>query len=264
MSGTAGTGASQPAEGRGHRFLGTGRTLGVAHRGASRYAPENTLAAFRLALEHGAPAVECDVRRTQDGHLVVMHDPTVDRTTDGHGLVGSLALEALRRLDAGRWFGPEFAGARIPSLEEVLDAVRGRALIKVEIKNDPTAQEGIEQQVVDTIRRRGMEDEAFVMSFDHQVVGRVREAAPRIATGILYSARLVDPVSAARAAAANALCVDWGYLDRGLVAEGHRAGLGVFVWTVDDEPALRRCQELGVDGITSGDTRMIGRLLGGA
>ena len=249
---------------RGSRFLVKGRTLGVAHRGASRYAPENTLAAFRLAFEHGVPAVECDVRRTQDGHLVVIHDPAVDRTTDGRGAVGSLTLESLRRLDAGRWFGPEFAGERIPLLQEVLEAVRGRALIKIEIKNDPVTSEGIEQQVAGVIRGYSMEDEVLVMSFDHRIIRELRSAAPRIATGILYEARLVDPVAAARAAAADALCVDWGYLDRGLVDIAHRAGLGVFVWTVDDEQAIRRCRDLGVDGITSNDTRLIARLLGGA
>ncbi|TMI84999.1 MAG: glycerophosphodiester phosphodiesterase [Bacillati bacterium ANGP1] len=226
---------------RGSRFLVKGRTLGVAHRGASRYAPENTLAAFRLALEHGVPAVECDVRRTQDGHLVVIHDPAVDRTTDGRGAVGSLTLEPLRRLDAGRWFGPEFAGERIPLLEEVLEAVRGRALIQIEIKNDPAPSEGIEQQVAGALRDHGMEDEALVMSFDHRIIRELRSAAPRIAA-----------------------CVQWGYLDRDVVDSAHRAGLGVFVWTVDDEQAIGRCRDLGVDGITSNDTRLLTRLLGGA
>jgi glycerophosphoryl diester phosphodiesterase len=249
---------------RSSRFLVKGRTIGVAHRGASRYAPENTLAAFRLALEHGVPAVECDVRRTQDGHLVVIHDPAVDRTTDGHGAVGSLALESLRCLDAGRWFGPEFAGERIPLLDEVLDAIRGRALIQIEIKNDPVPSEGIEQQVAVAIRRHTMEDEVLVMSFDHRIIRELRSAAPRIATGIVYSARLVDPIAAGRAAAADALCVEWDYLGRDLVDVAHRAGLGVFVWTVDHEQDIRRCADLGVDGITSNDTRLIARLLGGA
>ena len=249
---------------RGSRFRVKGRTLGVAHRGASRYAPENTLAAFRLALEHGVRAVECDVRRTQDGHLVVIHDPAVDRTTDGRGDVGSLTLESLRRLDAGRWFGSEFAGERVPLLQEVLEAVRGRALIKIEIKNDPVTSEGIEQQVAGVIRGYSMEDEVLVMSFDHRIIRELRSAAPRLATGILFAARLVDPIAAARGAAADALCVDWGYLDRDLVDTAHRAGLGVFVWTVDDEQAIRRCADLGVDGITSNDTRLIARLLGGA
>lgn len=246
--------------GRGRRFLQSGRTLGVAHRGASRYAPENTLAAFRRALEDGAPAVECDVRRTGDGHLVVIHDPTVDRTTDGRGAVGSLPLEALRRLDAGRWFGPEWAGERVPLFDEVLELGRGRALIKVEIKNDPIPVEGIGHQVVDAVRLHRMEEEAFIMSFDHQVTRAVRSAAPRIASGILYAARLVDPVSAARAADADGLCIHWGYLDREVVARARGAGLGIFVWTVDDAEVVRRCLDLGVDGVTSNDTRLLAHM----
>jgi glycerophosphoryl diester phosphodiesterase len=247
--------------GRGHRFVGTGRTLGVAHRGASCYAPENTLAAFRRALEDGTPAVECDVRRTQDGHLVVIHDATVNRTTDGRGLVGSLTLDALRRLDAGRWFGPEWTGERVPLFDEVLELVRGRALIKVEIKNNPCPAGGIEGQVVNAIQRHGMEDDSFVMSFDHQAVRVVRSTAPRVATGIIYAARLVDPVSAARAAETDALCVQWEYLDRDVVTLARGAGLGIFTWTVDDETELRRCLALGIDGVSSNDTRLIARLV---
>ena len=246
--------------GRGHRFVGTGRTLGVGHRGASRYAPENTLAAFRRALDDGAPAVECDVRRTQDGHLVVIHDATVDRTTDGRGPVDSLTLDALRRLDAGLWFGREWAGERVPLFDEVLALVRGRALIKVEIKNNPRPAGGIEQQVIDAVQRHGMEDDSFLMSFDHQVVRAVRSAAPGMTTGIIYAARLVDPVGAARAAAADALCVQWEYLDGDAVALARGAGLGIFTWTVDDEKEFKRCLELGIDGVSSNDTRLIARM----
>lgn len=246
--------------GRGHRFVGTGRTLGVGHRGASRYAPENTLAAFRRALEDQAPAVECDVRRTRDGHLVVIHDASVDRTTDGRGFVGSLTLDALRRLEAGRWFGPEWTGERIPLLDEVLELVRGRALIKVEIKNNPRPADGIERQVVDAVRRHGMEDDSFVMSFDHRAVRAVRSTAPRVATGIIYAARLADPVAAARAAEADALCVQWEYLDGDVVALARGAGLGIFTWTVDDETEFKRCLALGIDGVSSNDTRLIARL----
>jgi glycerophosphoryl diester phosphodiesterase len=254
--------AEQVAGARGRRFLSTGRMLGVAHRGASRYAPENTLAAFRLALEHGVPAVECDVRRTRDGHLVVIHDATVDRTTDSQGAVESLTLEALRRLDAGRWFASEWVGERVPLLDEVLETVRGRALIQLEIKNDPTPAAGIERQVVDAVGRHRMEDEVFVMSFDHTVVRAVRSAAPRMATGILYAARLIDPIAAA-ARAADGLCIHWGYLDEEVVAQARRAGLGIFTWTVDDEVMFRRCVDLGLDGTASNDTRLIARLAGG-
>lgn len=234
----------------------------MAHRGASRYAPENTLAAFRLALEHRAPAVECDVQRTKDGHLVIIHDQTVNRTTDGGGPVADYTLDDLRRLDAGGWFAPEFAGERIPLLEEVLAVVRGRALLKLEIKNGPAFYEGIERQILDALRRYEVEDDVLLISFDHPSVRTVRSLSPRVATGVLYAARLIDGPAAARAAGADALCIQWGFATEDVVAQAHAAGLGVFVWTVDEEEAVRRCLAGGVDGITSNDTRLLGRMLG--
>src|SRR5512143_1091036 len=108
--------------------------LVIAHRGSAAYAPENTLAAFQLAAEQGADAIELDVDLTRDGHMVIMHDATIDRTTDGHGRVGDLTLEELRRVDAGAWKDAAFQGERVPLLEEVFEAVGQRLLINVEIK----------------------------------------------------------------------------------------------------------------------------------
>lgn len=256
------------------RFLGRGqasgtsgpaaqarRPLGVAHRGASKEAPENTLAAFRLALHLGAEAVECDARRTRDGHVVVIHDHTVDRTTDGRGPVESHTLAGLRGLDAGGWFGAEYAGERVPLLAEVLEAARGQALVKLEIKSDPIPYEGIERQIVDIVRDLGMEDDVFVMSFDHECVRAVHALAPHLTTGILYTGRLVDAPRAAQAAGADALCVNRGYFSPRDVDRAHAAGLGFFVWTVDDEETLRRCVADEVDGVTSNDTRLMMRVL---
>ncbi|HKX16797.1 MAG TPA: glycerophosphodiester phosphodiesterase family protein, partial [bacterium] len=165
------------SEARWRRLRPGGRVLSVAHRGASREAPENTLAAFHLALDAGAAAIECDVQRTRDGRLVVIHDQTVDRTTDGRGAVGGLAFEDLRRLDAGRWFGPGFAGERVPSLDEVLALVRGRAFVLLEIKHGPVFYDGIERQVAEALRRLGMPAAALVMSFDHPAVRAMRAEA---------------------------------------------------------------------------------------
>jgi len=237
-----------------------GRALGVAHRGASQEAPENTLAAFRRALDAKIPAVECDVQRTRDGRLVVIHDQTVDRTTDGRGRVADLTFEELRRLDAGGWFGPAFAGERVPPLDDVLDLVRGRALVLLEIKNGPVFYEGIEAQVADALRRYEMAGSTLVMSFDHPAVRTMRGAAPEVATAIVYSARLVDAIGAAQAAHADALCPSWGLLTAEVVAEAHEAGLGVFPWTIDEETAMRRCLAWGVDGVTSNDARLLSRL----
>lgn len=249
---------------RWRRFRPGGRALAVAHRGASREAPENTLAAFRCALDAKSPAVECDVQRTRDGRLVVIHDQTLDRTTDGRGSVAALTFEELRRFDAGSWFGPAFAGERVPSLDEVLDLVRGRAFVLLEIKNGPLFYEGIEPQVAEALHRHGMADAALVMSFDHPAVRTMRAVAPEVATAIIYSARLVDPAGAARGAEADALCPGWGLVTAGVVADAHEAGLGVFPWTIDEEAAMRRCLAWGADGVTSNDVRLLARVIGPA
>ncbi len=246
---------------RGQGIRGHDAPQATAHRGAPRYAPENTLASFRVALDDGARSIECDVQRTQDGHLVVIHDQTVDRTTDGHGRVGAFALDELRRLDAGRWFGPAFAGERIPLLDEVMSLLRGRATLRLEIKNAPTIYDGIEKQVLEAIHRHGMDDEVLVTSFDHECVRRVRTLSPEIATGIIFTGRLIDPPGAARAAGADALCMNCAYVTADLVAAAHREGLRVFAWPVDDEDRFRHCLAAGVDGMTSNDYRLLSRWL---
>lgn len=256
-----GVAGMSPSGARWRRLRPGGRALGVAHRGASREAPENTVAAFRLALDAGAPAVEGDVQRTRDGRLVVIHDQTVERTTDGRGAVGSFLFEDLRRLDAGRWFAPEFAGERVPSLDEVLDLMRDRAPVLLEIKHGPVFYEGIERQIADALRRRGMLGAALVMSFDHPAIRTMRAAAPEVATGVVYDARPVDPVAAARAADADAICPRWRLLTEDAVAAAHDAGLGVFPWTIDEEEPMRRCLGWGVDGVTSNDVRLLARVL---
>jgi glycerophosphoryl diester phosphodiesterase len=195
--------------------------------------------------------------------LVVIHDATVDRTTDGSGLVSALPLDTVRSFDAGRWFGAEYAGERVPLLEEVLTLVRGRALIQVEIKSDPSPAAGIEAQVLLGLVGCGMEGEALVMSFDPECIRAVRSLRSEVATGILYAARPADIVASARDTGATALCLEWTYLDREVVAQARGARLGICVWTVDHEAAFKRCQELGVDAVTSNDPLLLLRLAAG-
>jgi glycerophosphoryl diester phosphodiesterase len=248
--------------GRWRRFRPGGRVLGFAHRGASQEAPENTLAAFRRALDAGAGAIECDVQRTRDGRLVVIHDQRVDRTTNGRGSVEALAFDEVRRLDAGTWFAPAFAGERVPLLDEVLELVSGRAFLLLEIKNGPVFYDGIEAQIAAALRRHGMRSATLVVSFDHPAVRAMREAAPDVATGITYRARLADPAAAARAVDADALCPEWPLVTPDVVAQAHAAGLGIFPWTIDEESALRRALAAGVDGVVSNDVRLLVRVTG--
>lgn len=225
------------------------RPMVVAHRGASGEAPENTLAAFRLALELGAEGVELDVHLSAEGVPVVLHDALVDRTTDGRGPVRDLSLEALRGLDAGRWFADRFSGERIPTLAEALALLRPVRVI-VEIKNGPIYYEGIAREVAAVIRETG-HPAVTVSSFDHPVLLEMKELCPRLPTAVLFVARPIDPVRLAKDAGAAYLHPQWAYVTAAMVEQAHRAGLRVEAWTVDDPVVMTRLAEMGVDGIMS-------------
>ena len=221
----------------------------VGHRGAMGHAPENTMASFADGLALGADWIELDVQLSRDGELVVIHDPTVDRTTNGSGFVKDLSLEELRQLDAGSWFGPRFAGAHIPTLAEVLDWARGRTRLIVEIKNGPIFYPGIAERVVACLREHNVVRETMVISFDHCVVRQVKSLEPAQRTGILYVARAVDPVLLASQSGAEVLMPLSSYVTEELIALAHAAGLSVSTWTVNEPEEMRRLISLGVDGI---------------
>src|SRR5262245_51347936 len=181
------------------------RPLIVGHRGAMGYAPENTFASYERAVALGVDAVECDVHLSADGVPVVIHDHTLDRTTDGAGPVQALTLAELKRLDAGAWRGAEFAGQRLPTLDELLAWCAGRTALSIELKNGPTFYEGLAERIVELVRAHGMVGQANVISFDHLAVRRVKELEPRLMTGVLFAARLVDAPAAAKAAGADAI-----------------------------------------------------------
>jgi len=175
--------------------LRRGYPIVAAHRGASRLAPENTIAAFEKALALGAPGIELDVQMTSDGHLVVFHDFTLDRTTNGSGPLKDHTWASLRTLDAGEWFSPEFAGTEIPQFEAVLNTLRHRAIINVELKPNSLGDVGFEKTVVSEIRNQHMEDDVVFTSFDHVAIHRIKAVAPDIAAIVTCGARLVDEVS---------------------------------------------------------------------
>lgn len=238
-----------------------GRPAVVAHRGASAEAPENTLAAFRRALEIGADAVELDVHLSADGHPVVLHDPLLQRTTDGAGLVRDHPLDVLRRLDAGRWFGEAYAGERVPTLAEALDLLR-RVRVIVEIKNGPIYYPGIAARVASVVAEVG-HPAVTVSSFDHPVLLEVAAAAPALPTAVLFAARPVAPVRLAADAGARYLHPHWAYATADLVAAAHAAGLLVECWTADEPEAQRHLAAAGVDGImTNHPARLLALLEG--
>lgn len=234
------------------QWLTADHLLVIAHRGASAAAPENTLAAFTLAAEQGADGIELDVRRTQDDRLVVIHDETLDRTSDGHGAIAEMTAGAVRRADAGKWFDPTFTGERIPLLAEALDAARGRLLVDVELK-----EADLDELVIAAVREAGM-DEAVLLTSFHAPALRAA-AAQNLPVGLLFEHGDVDQALAIDAAVALPK-VD--LLSADLVAACRRRGVRVIPWTARTEAQVRHAVDLGVDGIIADDPLLVRRVIG--
>lgn len=233
-------------------------TLIIAHRGHSVRAPENTRASFRAALEVRAPAAECDVRLTRDGHVVLLHDATVDRTTDGEGAVAELSLAQAQGLDAGSWKDARYRGERIPTLAETLAVTKGRMRLVVEIK-----QEGIASRVVEAIRAADALADVTVISFGLETCRAVRNLEPRIPVGWLTGDIRDDTDSAADALIQAALSAHAQFLNvahaavtEALLCRARPAGLSVWAWTVNDPGRVRELARAGVAAITSDDPAM--------
>jgi glycerophosphoryl diester phosphodiesterase len=223
--------------------------LRVGHRGAKGHAPENTFASFDLAREMGVGAVETDVHLSKDGEVVLIHDHTVDRTTDGRGFVKDMTLRELKQLDAGSWFDSRFAGQQIPTLAELLAWARNSVGVAIEIKNGPIYYPGIAQKVIRLLNDHGMEKQAILISFDHLVLREAKMIAPEVATGVLYVGRFVDEAGIARAAGADALHPNWAFVTPDLVEKAHAAELAVSPWCPNDLPTIRLLSQMGVDSI---------------
>jgi glycerophosphoryl diester phosphodiesterase len=221
----------------------------LAHRGASGYAPENTMAAFRLARELGADGLEFDVQVTKDGVPVVIHDEWLERTTNGKGFVNEKTLAELRALDAGSWFDPKFAGERIPTLEEVIAEFGRDLFLNIELKNSFLEMPQLEEKTVGLIREYGIEETVIVSSFDHESMLHLHNIAPDLRTGLLYDCRLVDAPDYAKRISSAALHPLFATVRKDLVQSAHQNGLEVNVWTVNEEAHLQMMIQLGVDSI---------------
>jgi glycerophosphoryl diester phosphodiesterase len=245
------------------RFRARGHPAIIGHRGAMGYRPENTRVSFEHALELGADWIELDVHLTRDGAVAVMHDETVDRTTNGHGLLRSHSVAELRALDAGAWFGAGYAGERVPLLDEVLDWASSRGVgVDIEIKNAPLYYDGIEAAVVAAVHGAEMTEQVIVISFDHRCVARVRELDASIATGVLYAARPADGgVGMARFVGADAVLPQYAYVTREDVVLAHEAGLAVLPWAPSEPSVLSDLIAAGVDGIATNHPDMLRRAL---
>jgi len=216
-------------------------------------APQNTLAAFRQAVEFGADGVELDVQLCQDGAVVVIHDFVVDGTTDGAGRVAEKTLAELKALDAGSKFSPQFAGERIPTLSDVFDVLEGKLLVNVELKAPLKSRDtSLVAPALEVVRKHGMEKRVLFSSFNHHVLRAMKQLAPGIPIGLLYAPH--SPVYARRAwldpfEPHEARNPHFSMLTGPIIRWYHTRGLRVNTWTVNEPDEMRRLIAAGVDGI---------------
>jgi len=228
-----------------------GRPAITGHRGAMGTRPENTLAAFERAAELGAEWVELDVHLAKDGVAVVLHDATLERTTNGKGKVAAHTSKALAKLDAGSWFGPTYAGERVSTLDEVLAWAKARGVrVQIELKGDPVVVAGLPAAVVESARRTAMLGEVLVISFDHRATTEAKGLARGLRTGLLYAARPASPVAFAKSAKADVLIPHASFVTAEDVAALHGAGLAMATWAPSEPKVLRALVAMGVDAIT--------------
>ena len=221
-----------------------------AHRGASGYAPENTLAAFQKAVDLGADGVELDIQLTKDDQIVVIHDETIDRTSDGKGWVKDYTLEELRAFNYNRT-KPEYKHADIPTMREVFELLKPTGLfINIEIKTGMVFYEKIEEKILALAKEMGMEDRVCYSSFNHYTVPRIHELKPDAEVGFLYADGPIDMPSYGVKHGVNALHPALYNLQYdGFVKECKEKGLKLNVWTVNERPYMEMCCQYGVDAI---------------
>jgi len=235
-----------------------------AHRGASAYAPENTLAAFRMAVEHGADGIELDAKLTADGQVVVIHDQTVERTTGAQGTVRDMKLADLKALDAGSFFSPAFAGEPVPTLEEVFEAVGQDLLINVEITNYASAMDALPDRIADLVLQYKLQDRVVFSSFHPLNLIRIRKRLPETPTAILTDVGFRSKVLRALARQKFAPPFVHPYftdVSAQSMSADHRANRRVNVWTVNQPDEMLRLFKIGIDGIITDDPRLAKRVL---
>ena len=230
----------------------------IAHRGYSLRYPENTLTAFEKAIESGVQMIELDVTLTRDRKLLVIHDETLDRTTNGRGRVADHTLAELKGLDAGGWFADRFSGEPIPTLAEVLAGVAGRVAVNIEIKPETYEahhpEDAVERQVWNLLRNQNVLGDVLVSSFDFRVLSEIARMERPPALACLTEGAADDGIfDACQKIGAFSWNVDYRHLNRTRVEKAHGLGLRVFAYTVNSPREIMVLIEMGVDGIFTDD-----------
>lgn len=224
-----------------------------AHRGGRKWAPENTLSAFSKSVQAGVDGIELDIHKCKSGELIVIHDDTVNRTTNGKGYVKDKTLSELKELDAGSWYAPEFKDERLPLLSEVLKLVDGKIVINIEIKNLPVKYAGIEDDLIKLLEGYQYKDRIIISSFDHQALQKIHQKAPQYKLALLDEANMVDMSDYAKRVGAQNWNPYFECIRPDTLEAAHNANLQVFPWTVNDPQEWERIAKLGTDGIITDD-----------
>jgi len=236
-----------------------------AHRGASAYAPENTLASFELAIEQGADGIELDVKLSADGRVVVIHDATVDRTTGAHGRVKDTTLDEMRSLDAGSFFSEKFKNERIPTLEEVFETVGNRTFINVELTNYNAPHDHLVETVCMLVKKFGLHKRVLFSSFLPSNLARTRSYLPDVPTGLLALGGILGawPRSFGFVFGKyDALHANNKDATHEQIQRVHRLKRRIHVWTVNEEKDMRRLFGWGVDAIFTDDPQLAVKVRG--
>ncbi|MDQ0198350.1 glycerophosphodiester phosphodiesterase [Neobacillus ginsengisoli] len=241
----------------GRKFKNRQTPLKIGHRGAAGYCPENTFASFNKALEMGVDYLEIDVQMTRDGELVVIHDSTVNRTTDGKGKVKDFTLQEIQALDAGSWFNPTFSGERIPSFKEFLENFAGKTGIVIELKK-PSLYPGIEEKVAKELKKRTQrlteEHKIIVQSFDRKSLKRFHNLMPSIPIGVLIKNTgrgISNKELNSFSHYASYVNPKITMVNPRLIRRLHRNGFKTIIWTVKNKQEMKALQQLHLDGIVS-------------
>lgn len=224
------------------------QNLCVAHRGFSGIAPENTMAAIKLAMEQpDVHWVEVDVQLSKDGVPLLIHDFTLNRTTNARGPVKQKTWAELRELDAGSWKSKNFAGERLISLDEFLDTIAGRLKANIEIKTEGNLYPGIEEKVISAVKKRHMEHEVVLTSFEPRILAKVNEIGRGIRTGLIIDSNPKDLLLRLQLLNCSFLSIRYKSLTADLVSKAIRRGIEIMAWTMDDVKSLRRTAALHKD-----------------
>ena len=241
------------------------RPILLAHRGDKDHAPENTLPSFAQAIQKGADGVELDAKLTADGHVIVIHDATVNRTTDGSGKIQSFTLDAIRKLDAGSWFDKSFAGTQVPLLEDVFETVGRDKLINIELTNYATPRDGLVNKVCDLIKKHNNQSQILFSSFFSRNLKIASQLLPNVPRGLLA----MPGLAGLWARSFGFMFGDYQALhphntsaNREQVQRVHRVKRRVHVWTANTPGEIKRLNDCGVDGMFTDDVEMAVRALG--